>query len=152
MIAVITGVRRIRAESNVPPSKPLPSVILIHDDPAARASLEKLRGYIARMAKVEEITITDSTHERPDNCGATVENNVEILVPLGGLIDVAAERARIEGQLEKIQTEIARITKKLSNERFVQNAAPEVVDADRKKLADAEEKRAALEAGLARLR
>lgn len=151
MIAVITGIRRIRAESNVPPSKPLPQVLLIQDDAKVRQSLDNLRGYIARMAKVEAIEITDSSTERPDNCGATVERNIEILVPLGGLIDIEAERARIEGQLEKIQKEIEHVQKKLSNERFVQNAAPEVVDADRKKLADAQEKHAALQAGLARL-
>lgn len=152
MIGVIGGIRRVRAESNVPPGTTLPEVLLIHDDANVRASITQLEGYIRRLAKVEALRIVDSTVERPENCGTAMERNVEIVVPLAGLIDVEAERNRIEAQLEKIDQEIAHVRRKLANPRFVENAKPEVVEADRKKLADALEKHAALAAGLARLK
>lgn len=152
MIAVISGVRRVRAESQVPPGTALPELLLIHDDAKVRASLEELSGYIRRLAKVETLRVHDSSVERPENCGTAVEAKVEIIVPLEGLIDLDAERERLEAQLAKIDQEIAHVRKKLANPRFVENAKPEVVEADRQKLASAEEKRNALAAGLERLR
>ena len=152
MIGVIGGIRRVRAESNVPPGTALPDLLLIHDDPKVRESLTQLQGYICRLAKVESLRVVDSSVERPENCGTAMERNVEIVVPLAGLIDLEAERQRIEAQLQKVDQEIAHVSKKLSNPRFVENAKPEVVQADRDKLAEAQDKRAALTAGLARLK
>lgn len=151
IIGVIGGIRRVRAESNISPGKNLPNVVLVHADPTIRASLEELQGYICRLAKVEALRVVDPSFERPDHCGTAMEQEVEIVIPLAGLIDVEAERRRIEGQLAKVDQEIAHVEKKLANPRFVENAKPEVVEADRKKLAAAKEKRATLTEGLARL-
>lgn len=152
IIGVIGGIRRVRAESNVSPGKKLPEVFLVHADPKVRASLEELQGYICRLAKTENVRVVDANFERPKHCGTAMEQEVEIVLPLAGLIDVEAERKRIEGQLAKVDQEIAHVEKKLANPRFVENAKPEVVEADRKKLAVALEKRATLTDGLARLK
>jgi len=152
IIGVIGGIRRVRAESNISPGKNLPEVLLVQADPAIRASLEELQGYICRLAKVESLRVVDTDATRPENCGTAMEQEVEIVIPLAGLIDVEAERRRIEAQLEKVDQEIAHVEKKLANPRFVENAKPEVVEADRKKLAIAQEKRATLSEGLARLK
>lgn len=151
IIGVIGGIRRVRAESRVSPGIKLPEVFLIHADPETRASLEELQGYICRLAKVETLRVVDTDVERPDHSGTAMEQGVEVMLPLAGLIDVEAERKRIEGQIEKVDQEIAHVERKLANPRFVENAKPEVVEADRKKLAAAKDKRVALTEGLARL-
>lgn len=151
MIAVIGGIRRVRAESNVSPGKNLPLVLLMHPDATVRSSLQELQGYICRLAKVEQLNVVDVDAARPDNCGTAMEHGVEIVLPLAGLIDVEAEHARIQAQLEKVEEEIAYLEKKLGNPGFVKNAKPELVEADREKLAAATTKRATLNEGLARL-
>ena len=148
---VITGVRRVRGESDIPPSKTLPLVMLISDDATVREALAGMADYVTRQAKVAEIAVHPTTVERPDNSATAVEAGVEIVIPLEGLVDIEAERTRIQKEIEKADVDIKFFEKKLGNPRYVDNAPAAVVDADRAKFAAAKEKRAALEAGLARL-
>ena len=76
----------------------------------------------------------------------------EFAVPLGSLIDVEAEIAKMETQLQHLEGFLAGVMKKLSNERFVQNAPEQVVALERKKQSDAEEKIAALKENIAALK
>ena len=152
LIAVITGVRRVRAESAVPPGRDLPQVMLLSDRAETRAALDQMAGYIRRLARVEAIVTGTTDTERPSQAGTAVEAGVEIVVPLEGLIDVEAEIARIEQAIDKANTDIGFFEKKLNNPKFVANAKPEIVAQDRAKLAAAQEKRATLLAGLARLK
>ncbi len=148
---VITGIRRVRGESDIPPSKPLPRVLALTDDAALRAALEAQTPYITRQAKAVSIEIGPLSAERPENAATTVQAGVEIIIPLEGLVDFAAERVRIEKEIAKVDKDIAMFTKKLSNERFIANAPEAVVAKDRAKLEAAQAKRATLEAGLGRL-
>jgi valyl-tRNA synthetase len=151
VITVITGIRRVRGESNVPPSKPLPRVIALSDDPVLRAALEAQTPYIERLAKAEKIEIGTLDSERPENAATTVQAGVEIIIPLEGLVDLGAERIRIEKEIDRVDKDIAMFTKKLTNERFIANAPEAVVAKDRAKLDAAQAKRTTLEAGLGRL-
>jgi valyl-tRNA synthetase len=149
---VITGIRRVRGESNVPPSKPLPRVLLLSDDAGLRNALKAQTPYINRLAKAVAIEIGDTSTERPEKAATTVQGGVEIVIPLEGLVDLEAERVRVEKEIGRVEKDIALFEKKLANERFVANAPAAVVQKDREKLAAAHAKRSALEAGLDRLR
>jgi valyl-tRNA synthetase len=97
------------------------------------------------------VEIGDTNAERPEKAATTVQGGVEIIIPLDGLVDLAAERVRIEKEIGRVDKDIALFEKKLSNERFVANAPADVVQKNRDKLAAAQAKRATLEAGLDRL-
>ncbi|MCB9507071.1 MAG: valine--tRNA ligase [Myxococcales bacterium] len=148
---VITAIRRVRGESNVPPSATFPKVMLLTDDATRRDALRACAPYIMRQAKVAELQIDELSVARPDKAATTVQSGVEIAIPLEGLVDLEAERTRLEKELAKTLKDIEFFERKLSNASFVANAPPDVVASDTAKLEAAREKRGALEAGLARL-
>ena len=88
---------------------------------------------IRRLARAGEVGFAD---EAPKGAAQIVLGEATICLPLGDLIDVSAEAARLQREIERNQGEISRIEKKLGNEKFVANAPAEVVEADREKLAE----------------
>ncbi|MFT5992052.1 MAG: valyl-tRNA synthetase, partial [Bradymonadia bacterium] len=150
-IGVITGIRRVRGESNLPPGARLPLVILYSDDPEQRASLESMEGYLKKLAKVDGLQTQPTSAERPSPAATAMIDGIEICIPLEGLIDFDAERARIRKQIGKAELDIGKFEKKLANPKFVASAPPEVIAKDQGKLDAAREKKAALEAGLERM-
>ncbi|RUY03504.1 valine--tRNA ligase, partial [Mesorhizobium sp. M7A.F.Ca.US.005.03.2.1] len=88
----------------------------------------------------------------PKGSAQIVLNEATICLPLGSLIDLAAEAARLQKELAKVTEEIARLHKKLSNERFVASAPAEIVDAEREKLAEYRDAQDKLSVALARVR
>ena len=132
----ILGVRQIRGEMDISPGKPLP-VLLQHssaDDrkrSAAHASL--LRG----VGRVESVTVLGADEEPPAAATALL-GELRLLVPMKGVIDVDAERARLEKQLDKVNVDLARTNGKLGNEKFVNNAPVDVVAKEKLRAADFE--------------
>jgi len=131
---VIVGVRTIRGEMNIPPGKAL-DIILRNGDDTDKSRLEINAPYLRKLAKLESITWMDSDQEAPVSATALV-GNLEILVPMAGLIDKDAELARLAKEIEKLGKDLARIEGKLSNSSFVDRAPAEVVEKERAKLAD----------------
>ncbi|GGB67731.1 valine--tRNA ligase [Shewanella inventionis] len=131
---VIVAVRNIRAELNIAPSKPLNALVrgVSYQD---RIRLEANQAFFASLAKLETITVLEEGDSAPMSTTQLV-GNMELLIPMAGLIDVAAEMARIDKQLEKLAQEIARIEGKLSNEGFVAKAPAAVIDKERAKMTD----------------
>ncbi|MBB1268700.1 valine--tRNA ligase [Shewanella sp. SR44-3] len=131
---VIVAVRNIRAELNIAPSKPLNALVrgVSYQD---RIRLEANQAFFASLAKLETITILSEGETAPMSTTQFI-GNMELLIPLAGLIDVSAEMARIDKQLEKLAQEIARIEGKLSNEGFVAKAPAAVIDKERAKMTD----------------
>jgi valyl-tRNA synthetase len=131
---VIVAVRNIRAELNIAPSKPLNALVrgVSYKD---RIRLEANQAFFASLAKLETITILVEGETAPMSTTQFI-GNMELLIPLAGLIDVSAEMARIDKQLEKLAQEIARIEGKLSNEGFVAKAPVAVIDKERAKMTD----------------
>ncbi|WP_434952761.1 valine--tRNA ligase [Shewanella sp. HL-SH4] len=129
---VIVAVRNIRAELNIAPSKPLNALLrgVSYED---RIRLEANQTFFASLAKLETMTILLEGETAPMSSTQLV-GNMELLIPMAGLIDVGAEIARIDKQLEKLGQEISRIEGKLSNEGFVAKAPPAVIDKEREKL------------------
>ncbi len=134
IIEVITGVRSIRGESNISPSVKLNTVFKVSD--ADRALIEECEIYIHEIARVADISFISG--ERPAKSAAAVTGNIEIYVPLEGVIDIAAELDRLNKQIGKVEKELEKKNKKLSNEGFLAKAKPEVVEQQKSEKAELE--------------
>ncbi|MFI3122620.1 MAG: class I tRNA ligase family protein, partial [Methylococcales bacterium] len=134
LMAVILGVRRIRGEMNIAPSKPLP-VLLQNGSPQDAERLETNRVYLNRLARLETMTWLNPDDVAPESAKAIV-GEMQILIPIAGLIDKTAELARLDKEILKIQTELERIDVKLSNPSFVEKAPAAVLEKERARLAE----------------
>ncbi len=134
LMAVILGVRRIRGEMNIAPSKPLP-VLLQNGSPQDAERLEINRIYLNRLARLETMTWLNPDEVAPESAMAIV-GEMQILIPIAGLIDKAAELVRLDKEILKIQTELERIEVKLGNPSFVEKAPAAVLEKERARLAE----------------
>ncbi len=151
LIDTIRTIRNLRAEANIKPGAKI-RAILQSDRNRERQVLEKGQSYIQDLAKVENLTITDAV--AADNLKQTmvgVTGTVQVLVPLAGLIDVEALKAKLEKDLGKLEKEVNSLTGRLNNEKFTQQAPPDVVQGARDALAEAEQQVAILRDRLSRL-
>ena len=148
LVDLVSGIRSVRAEMNVPPAAIAPLVFVgANDETLAR--LKRHQSAIARLARVGEIT-----HEAaaPKGAAQIVAGEATACLPLGSLIDLTAEAARLQKELAKTTEEIARLHKKLSNEKFVASAPEEIVAAEREKLEDYRRAQEKLDTALSRVR
>ncbi|MCI0706304.1 MAG: valine--tRNA ligase [Ignavibacteriae bacterium] len=129
--SVINAVRNIRGENNVPPSKEIRLQVLAAKND--RGSVIQTYGaYLKKLGRVQEIeSITAST--KPKLASSAVVDGIELFVPLEGLIDVGAERQRLEKEIARLQGLVESIEKKLSNPQFVERAPKDVVQKEREK-------------------
>ena len=140
---VVSGVRTVRAQKNIAQKEKLALQVINSQ------LLGTYGAAVKKMANLESIT---SVSEKDATASAFMVGTTEYAVPLGSLIDVEAEIAKMEAQLQHLEGFLAGVMKKLSNERFVQNAPEQVVALERKKQSDSEEKIAALKESIAALR
>jgi valyl-tRNA synthetase len=126
---IITAIRNIRGEMNIAPSKKVNA--MIKSSSVKDYQIE----YIKKLAKVESLNV-DANIQKPKASASAVLRNVEIFIPLEGLIDIDVERQRIQKEITRLEGSLIGIEKKLSNEKFVSNAAPEVVEKERVKQKD----------------
>ena len=129
----ILGIRQIRGEMDISPGKPLPVLLKGATKEDRRKAREHLP-LLQRVGRVETVEILDD-EEAPTSATALLDD-LRLLVPMKGLIDVDAERARLSKQLDKVRGELAKATAKLSNEKFVNNAPPAVVSQERDRASD----------------
>ncbi len=147
LVDLVTGIRSARAEMNVPPAATAPLVVV----GANALTLERLQRHgaaIGRLARVERI---EPAATAPKGAAQIVVGEATACLPLGNLIDVAAEKARLEKAISKVDQEKDRLAKKLGNEKFIANADPEVVAADRERFDELEIQRASLKTALERV-
>ena len=140
---VVAGVRAIRNTKNISPREALDLQVIGADPIAAYDCL------ITKMANVNGVAVVDVKGE---GVSSFMVGTTEYAVPLGGLIDVEAELAKAEAELKHLEGFLNGVMKKLSNERFVNNAPVQVVELERKKQADAESKIATLKETIASLK
>ena len=133
---VIVGVRNVRGEMNISPAKALP-IYLARGDAEDKRRLDENRQFLSKLASLESITWLDDPAEAP-LCATALAGDLEILVPMAGLIDVDAELARLDREIDKISIEVKKLSGKLSNAKFVDNAPAEVVAKERQKLEEFE--------------
>ncbi len=132
--AVLTQIRRIRSEMNIAPGKTIP-LLLVNGTAAERARAEKFAAQIAFLARSETPHWLDAGETEPAAAAAIV-GEMKLLIPLAGLIDLGAEKARLEKEIKRIEGEIAKANGKLSNANFVANAPPAVVEQEKQRIAD----------------
>ncbi|TBD27639.1 valine--tRNA ligase [Rhizobium ruizarguesonis] len=147
LIDLVSGIRSVRAEMNVPPSATAPLVVVKANN-LTRERLFRHDAAIKRLARVEAISLAD---DAPKGAAQIVVAEATICLPLCKLIDLSAEKARLEKAIAKMEGEISRIDGKLSNEKFVANANPEVVEAERDRLEELKGQIASLRIALSRV-
>ena len=134
--AVIIGVRNIRGEMNISPAKALPIFMTKGGDNDQRR-MQDNHQFLSKLANLESITWLDNPEDAPLSATA-LAGDLEILVPMAGIIDVDAELARLDREIEKNALEAKKLSGKLNNAKFVDNAPAEVVAKERQKLNDFE--------------
>ncbi len=148
LVDLVSGIRSVRSEMNVPPAAIAPLVVVGASD-ATRDRLARHDSAIRRLARIGSVA-----HEAaaPPASAQIVLGEATVCLPLGSLINLDAETTRLQKELGKITEEVARVQKKLSNERFVAGAAPEIVVAEREKLSEYQSLQEKLNIALARMR
>lgn len=126
---VVTAIRNIRGEMNIPPSKQI-DVILKGDELSQHQSK-----YICSLARVQNLEASPSAL-KPKASASAITKGAEIYIPLEGIIDLDVERQRLEKEMNRLQGMLTGVSKKLSNEKFVKNAPADVVEREKVKQVD----------------
>ena len=147
VIDLISEIRSIRAETNVPPKAEIVAHFPDAND-GQRQRIERNWNMISRMAR-----LADMAFRMPEGEGGaeTVVDGMRVVLPLADVIDIGAEKTRLAKEIEKLDGEIAKIEKKLGNDNFVSRAPEHVVEQERERREEASEARAKLNAALERL-
>jgi valyl-tRNA synthetase len=138
IVRLISQIRTVRSEMNVPPSAKMP---LFLKDPGELAAKHLIthKELIERAARVEGVAVLEG--EVPSGAVQDVIDEATIILPISGVIDVSAERARLDKEIEKQNKEIQRFEGKLGNEKFVAKAPASVIETERERLAEAQQAR-----------
>jgi valyl-tRNA synthetase len=148
IVDLVTEVRSARAETNVPAGAQIPLVLV---DPSADvgARIERWGDIVKRLARLSDIS----------SAGAAPKSSLQLLIrgevaalPLEGVIDLAAERARLAKEIQKLDAEVSKIDAKLGNADFIKRAPEEVVEEQRDRRDEALERKAKIEEALSRLK
>ncbi|MDO4670506.1 MAG: valine--tRNA ligase [Aerococcus sp.] len=138
LISLIRAIRNARNENNVPLSKPI-DIMIKPADEATKTMLIANASYVERFLNPEHLTIATDLRV-PDKAVALFFAGGNVYLPLAGMIDLDEEIARLEQEAKKWQSEVERVEKKLANQGFVKNAPEAVVQKEREKGAQYQEK------------
>ncbi|MBI3184090.1 MAG: valine--tRNA ligase [Myxococcales bacterium] len=149
VISAIEGVRNIRGESNLPPQAKLEAHV---QSPSAetRSTLEKWKGYLLPLAGLKAVHI-GPPGAKPARAAAFVGGQMEIFVPLAGLIDLDEERSRLQKEISRAEADLLAVRAKLENPQFVSRAPAEVVQEARDRVVELEARKAKLNEHLRRI-
>ena len=147
-MGVIRGVRNLRTEMSCPPGKEVK--VIFHGPERDLSFLRDQESYLRSLARVGSVEYLTSG-ERPKGAAMAVVGSIEIYLPLSDMINFK-EQARLTREASKVEEELARIQKKLSNPEFLSKAKKEVIQKEREKSTQHEEKLRALNLSLERLR
>lgn len=151
IMEVIKAVRNLRSEMNVAPGKKA-ELILMAQVPEIKAVLEAGEQYINNLGNVSQLTIRESSTEKPEQAVTAIVSGVEVYLPLRDLIDITKELERLEKENTNLDKEISRLEKKLSNQGFISKAPQEVVEKEKLKLQDYQAKKEAVLGRISSLR
>ncbi len=147
LISVVSGIRSVRQEMNVPAGAKIPLVIV----GAGEETGTRVEGQLAALTRLARLDDVSYGTDVPDNSAQLVIGEAIFALPLAGVIDFDAERVRLKREIAKEEVEIGKIDKKLGNEQFVAKAPPEVIEEQRERRAEAVARLERLKAALARL-
>jgi len=147
LIAVVSGIRSVRQEMNVPGGAKI-KLVVVGAGEETGTRVEAHLGSLTRLARLESV---DYAFEVPPESAQIVLGEAIFALPLAGVIDIVAERARLTKDMQKEDIEVEKIDRKLGNEQFVAKAPPEVIEEQRQRRADSIERRNRIAEALARL-
>ncbi|WP_319531928.1 valine--tRNA ligase [uncultured Cohaesibacter sp.] len=147
LVDLISAVRSVRSEMNIPPSTQLKlEVVGASDETKTRLAAQD--AVIKRLARCEDIKVSDKV---PSGSAQVVVGDATVALPLAGVIDLAAEKARLEKELDKIAKVAAKFEAKLGNEKFLANAPEEIVAEQKAKLEEQNALKAKVQEALDRI-
>ena len=135
LMACVLGVRKIRSGMDIAPGKALP-LLVQNAGESDRTRLETHGPLLTALARLESLTVLADGEEAPEAATSLV-GDMRLLIPLAGLIDTAAELARLDKEIARLEETIGRGRAKLDNAQFVSKAPAAVVDKERTKIAEA---------------
>jgi valyl-tRNA synthetase len=145
VVDLVTAIRSVRAEMNI--TAPIP-LVLVAADAERRARAERWAEFVKRLARVSDMSFAD----------APPQGSVQLLIrgevaalPLKGVIDFAAERARLDKEMQRADADIKRVDQKLGNPNFVANAPEDIIEGEKEKREEAEGRRGKIVEALERL-
>jgi valyl-tRNA synthetase len=147
LVDLVTAIRSARNETNVPPGAQIP-LVLVKASTGTHTRVAVWGDMLKRLARLSEVSFSDASP--PESIGLVVHGESAAL-PLAGVVDIAAERARLTKEIEKNRGEITKIDAKLGNADFMKRAPEEVVEEQRERREDATQRVAKLEDALNRL-
>ena len=145
----VLGIRQIRGEMDIAPGKPLSVFLQDTNDEDVRL-LGVHERYLTKLARLEEIAVLPAGEDPPPSATALL-GRMKIFVPMAGLIDVAAERARLTKNRDRVSNGLKRVEGKLANEKFCTNAPAAVIAKEQQKCADMQQEISQIDEQLARL-
>jgi valyl-tRNA synthetase len=145
VVDLVTAIRSVRAEMNVTAATPL---VLVNVSAEARARAERWADVIKRLARVSAVTVAEAA---PAGSVQLVVREEVAALPLKGIIDVAAEKARLTKEAAKAEADIKRVDAKLANPDFVKRAPEEIIEGEKEKREEAVARRARIAEALERL-
>jgi valyl-tRNA synthetase len=148
VVDLVTAIRSVRAEMNIPPATLTP-LVLAAASTETKARAQRWNDTIKRLSRLAEISFADSA---PEGAVQLLVRGEVAALPLKGVIDLAAERARLEKEIGKADGDIKRVDAKLSNEKFVANAPEEIVEEEKEKRDAALARKGKLQDALERLK
>jgi valyl-tRNA synthetase len=140
-IEIIRSIRNIRAEAGALPSRKLTAVIKVDSGEGIdyADAIFMTEGHIMKLAGVTQVTVTESESEVPQDASSAIVPGMVIYVPTGDLLDYEAEKEKLAKERVRLEGEVKRLSGKLANDSFVAKAPAAVVQAEREKLAAAED-------------
>jgi valyl-tRNA synthetase len=148
VIDLVNSIRSVRAEMNIPAGSPLP-LVLSGVSAETRERAGRWSEFVRRLARIADISFADAA---PQGAVQLVVRGEVAALPLKGVIDLAAERARLAKEMAKCDADIARVDQKLGNADFLKRAPEEIVEGEREKRDEAQARREKLAEALARLK
>jgi valyl-tRNA synthetase len=145
---IIAGIRTVRLQKNIPNKESLSLQVIPSETATQSGSLTQFNAVVAKLGNLEAI---ENVTEKAAGSISFLVGTTEFSIPMGNLINAGEEIAKMEAEIKYYEGFIESVMKKLGNERFVANAKPEVVEAERKKKSDAESKIASLKEGIVAL-
>jgi valyl-tRNA synthetase len=147
VVDLVTAIRSVRAEMNIPPAT-LMQLSLVGASAETKERAPRWTDVIKRLARLSGISFTDSA---PEGSAQLVVRGEVVALPLKGVVDLAAERTRLAKEIAKADADIERVDKKLANEKFVANAPEEIVEEEKEKRQAATARKAKFQEALQRL-
>lgn len=141
IMTVIRSIRNLRSEARIQPQQSVPSVVIVVNGKERLALLERSLAQITLLTKADKLELDQAPSLKPELSLVSVLDETQIFLPVGDLLDVNKEVARLDTELKKLESDIEKYEKKLANPQFIERAPAEIINKDRTALADNEAKR-----------